>query len=363
MAGKVALILSVGYGEGHNAAGRALVQEFASRGWRIEMVDCCRMAHPRIYEVTRKFYQFCVRTAPWLWSITYAQTATADWAAKATAPILRDVTECIANLVNRMRPDVVLCTYPLFAHMLDYLREEGRVNVPYAVVVTDSLEISRPWMVTKAPMIFLPDEHSLKLVSERYALSPHRLHAAGFPVRREFALRSGRSAPTASTLRLVYGAFAPLHRVKSDLQAIITTYPEACVTVICGERYRELKHFASEKIVVCKRTDNMPELFSQSHFYIGKSGAATMFEAYSSGLPMIVNYALPGQEQGNLALLLLDGAGVTARTTLDLMAKLKVLMANGAEGWTRLSTAMLSANRGRGAAAIADAVESVLLYE
>lgn len=363
MAGKVALILSVGYGEGHNAAGRALVQEFTSRGWCVEMVDCCQLAHPRIYEITRKFYQFCVRTAPWLWSITYAQTATADWAAKATAPILRGVTECIANLVNEMRPDVVLCTYPLFAHMLDYLREEGLVNVPYAVVVTDSLEISRPWMVTKAPMIFLPDEHSHTLVSERYAPSPERLYASGFPVRREFSLSAGRSAPTASTLRLVYGAFAPLHRVKSDLRAIIATYPEAHVTVICGERYRELKQFASERVTVCKRTDNMSELFSQSHFYIGKSGAATMFEAYSSGLPMIVNYALPGQEQGNLALLLLDGAGVTARTTLDLMAKLKVLMANGAEGWTRLSAAMVAANRGRGATAIVDAVESVLLYE
>ncbi len=363
MAGKVALILSVGYGEGHNAAGRALVQEFTSRGWRIEMVDCCQMTHPRIYEMTRKFYQFCVRTAPWLWSITYAQTATADWASKAKTPILRDVTECIASLVHDMRPDVVLCTYPLFAHMLDYLRKEGRVKVPYAVVVTDSLEISRPWMVTKAPMIFLPDEYSLKLVSERYALSPNRLYAAGFPVRREFSLRSGRSVPTAATLRLVYGAFAPLHRVKSDLQAIIATYPEAYVTVICGERYSELKQFASEKVIVCKRTDNMPELFSESHFYIGKSGAATMFEAYSSGLPMIINYALPGQEQGNLALLLLDGAGVTARTTLDLMAKLKGLMANGAQGWIRLSTAMLAANRGKGASAIADAVERVLLYE
>ncbi len=363
MASKVALILSVGYGEGHNAAGRALVQEFSSRGWRIEMVDCCRLAHPRIYEITRKFYQFCVRTAPWLWSITYAQTATADWAAKATAPILRDVTECIANLVNERQPDVVLCTYPLYAHMLDYLREEERVNVPYAVVVTDSLEISRPWMVTKAPMVFVPDEYSYTLVSERYALSPERLHASGFPVRREFAPGIGRSAPTASSLRLVYGAFAPLHRVKSDLRAIIAAYPEAHVTVICGERYGELKQFASVKISVCKQVDNMPELFSKSHFYIGKSGAATMFEAYSSGVPMIVNYALPGQEQGNLALLLLDGAGVTARTTLDLIAKLKVLMANGAEGWTRLSTAMISANRGRGAAAIADAVESVLLYE
>lgn len=352
------LILSVGYGEGHHAAARAMAQEFQHRGCETKVIDPCLMAHPTIFALTQKFYHFCVRKAPWMWAITYAQTDTADWSVKADAPVLRAVTKRIVRAIEDFQPDVVLCTYPLFAHMLDVLTSEGRVNIPYAVIVTDSIEISRPWMVTKAPLIFLPDEHSLLQVSERYALAEHRLLVTGFPVRREFSQRGGgRELPCAENLRLVYGAYAPLNRVRSDLRAIVQKYPEACVTVIAGERCEELAEFAGERVQVIRRTEDMPGLFAQSHFYIGKAGAATMFEAYASGLPFIVNYALPGQEQGNLTLLLLDRAGVTALSTSELMAKLKVLLADGAAGWTRLSMAMKKAARSGGAGRIADALE------
>lgn len=356
------LLLSVGYGQGHHAAARALVQEYEHRGYEALMMDPCQMAHPSIFALTQKFYQFCVRKAPWLWAITYAQTDTADWSVKAHAPVLRAVTKRIVRKVKEFCPDVVICTYPLFAHMLDSLTDEGVINVPYAVVVTDSLEISRPWLVTKAPLIFLPDEYSEQKVSERYALAPQRLLTTGFPVRREFSQGAVcRSVPSATNLNLIYGAYAPLKRVQADLRAIVQTYPHAQVTVIAGESREALHEFESEQVHIIERTDDMAGLFASGHFYIGKAGAATMFEAYASGLPFIVNYALPGQEQGNLSLLLLDCAGVTAQSTSELMAKLQTLLCNGAAGWKRLNSAMLRAARGFGAERIADAIKARLL--
>ena len=298
------LILSVGYGEGHHAAARALKEEFVLRGYRVCVSDPCAAAHPCIFEITRRFYQLCVRRLPWLWGVTYAQTDTADWSVKAHSPVLKGVTECIVRLVREFDPGYIVCTYPLFAHMLDTLADEKLVSVPYAVVVTDSIEISRPWMVTKAPLICLPDEISLQLVSERYALQPERLEVTGFPVRREFGeLKGKRSLPDERNLRLVYGAYAPLSRVRSDLESLSVAWPAAYITVIAGERYGDLVDYAGERVNVIRRTDDMPGLFSESHFYIGKAGAATVFEAYSSELPIIVNYALPGQEQGNLAVM------------------------------------------------------------
>ncbi len=352
------LILSIGYGEGHHAAARALAEELERRDCSAKVCDPCAMAHPKIFEFTRMFYHLCVRKLPWLWGVTYAQTDTADWSLKAHSLILDDVTEQIAQLVNEWSPKVILCTYPLFAHMLDTLSDEGRVRVPYAVVVTDSIEISRPWMVTKAPLIFLPDEHSFRYVSERYALAPERLLVTGFPVRGAFAkARIGRKLPTPETLRIVYGAYAPLDRVRADLQALAASYPLAHITVIAGERRAVLSDCAGERIKIIQRTDDMPSLFAESHIYIGKAGAATMFEAYSSELPVIVNYALPGQEQGNLALLLRDGAGVTASSTSELMSRLHILLKNNSAGWLRLVHAMRSANRIGGAVAIVDELE------
>ena len=355
---KRALILSVGYGEGHHAAARALKLELEGRGYGVQMCDPCSTAHPRIFEITRRFYHLCVRRMPWLWGVTYAQTDTADWSLKAHSPILSDVTECIAELVREFKPQYIVCTYPLFAHMLDTLTREGRVTVPYAVIVTDSIEISRPWMVTQAPLICLQDEHSRRLVCERYALSSERIVATGFPVRREFSAYKGRRCvPDSQNLRLVYGAYAPLNRVRSDLAALVKAWPSAYITVIAGERCSALADFNCDRVSVIRRTDDMPTLFSESHFYIGKAGAATMFEAYSSELPVIVNYSLPGQEQGNLALLLADGAGVTAGTTSELLTRVRGLLADGAAGWKRLTAAMQRAARTGAAARIVDELE------
>lgn len=361
---KTALILSVGYGAGHHAAAGAVAEELRSRGWNTRVEDPCLLAHPHIFSWTQWFYNFCVRRAPWLWAVTYAQTDTADWSAKAHAPVFQGVTDVVSALVQEEMPDVIICTYPLYAHMLDALAAEGKLAVPYAVVVTDSLEISRPWMVNQAPLICLPDNYSLQRVSERYALMPQRLVSTGFPVRRAFAaLGASRKLPTCDNLRLVYGAYASMTRVRQDLTALVAAYPEAYLTVIAGKRKDELEEFASSRVTLIERSDDMPSLFASAHFYIGKAGAATVFEAYASRLPVIVNYTLPGQEQGNLELLLLDGAGVTARTAADLVAQINKLLRNGAAGWRRMQAAMEDSGREGGAARIVDALESKFIYQ
>lgn len=360
-----ALILSVGYGAGHHAAARAVAEELESRSWQTYTMDPCLVAHPLLFELSRRFYQFCVRQVPWLWGVTYSQTGTADWSVKAHSFILSDVTECIVEHVRNIRPHVIICTYPLFAHMLDTLTREKVLNVPYVVVVTDSLEISRPWMVTQAPYICLPDEYSLKLMSERYAISAERMRLTGFPVRQAFVrvAEGGAHVPTQDNLRLIYGAYAPLSRVRADLAALTSHYPNVRITVIAGERRKALMEFNRDGVEVLSHTDNMAELFAQSHFYIGKAGAATLFEAYAAELPVIVNYSLPGQEEGNLALLLLDGAGITAESASELITKLNRLLKDGATGWKRLKRAMKSAGRVGGARRIADMLEEIILYE
>ncbi len=355
-----ALVLSVGYGEGHNAAARALQQELLLRGWEVRVADPCQLAHPRVFSLTRRFYHLCVRRLPWLWGVTYAQTDTADWRARAYSPFIRGVTRVVERLVEQEHPDVVVCTYPLYAHLLDALHAEGRAKIPYAVVVTDALEISRPWLVNRAPIFFLTDEYSARKVMERYAIEASRCLVSGFPVRREFSIPAGRAVPTEENLRLVYGAYAPLERVRGDLSRLKQLFPKVSITVLAGERFRELADFQSERIRVLDYTNEMHQLFSEAHFYIGKAGAATVFEAYASQLPVIVNYALPGQEQGNLELLLLDGAGVSVASTSELLARIQSLLQNGAAGWKRLCAAMQNSGRSGGAASIADSLETLI---
>jgi processive 1,2-diacylglycerol beta-glucosyltransferase len=352
------LVLSVGYGQGHHSAAQAMAEHYAAAGWQTRMEDVCESASPRVFRLTQAFYRFCVRRAPWLWGVTYSLTDTADWTELIRSPWLRPVQNCLRGLIGEWEPDFIICTYPLFAYMLDALQQK----IPYAVVVTDAQEISRPWMLSRTSLVTVPDSESARMVRERYALDEHTVVPAGFPVRRAFCRSERRMPPDVGALRVLYGAYRRPGGVIADIAALLSSFPDMVLTVIAGQHLRRLQRmFAEEcrsgRLILLRKTTQMPELLAESHFYVGKAGAATMFECYAALVPAIVNFTLPGQEQGNLQLLLQDGAGCHAESTQHLVQILQRLLAHSAEGWHELCEAMERADRTRGAERIAAAIE------
>ena len=356
---KKLLVLSVGYGQGHHSAAAALAEHYGGLGWDTQVADVCEMASPGWFRLTQVFYQFCVRKAPWLWGITYALTDTADWRLLIRTPLLRRVVWRLRSLLDEVKPDFVFCTYPLFAYMLDYLREKGVAEVPYAMVVTDAMEISRPWMCSAAPLIIVPDDGSRRLVLDRYALPETRVVAAGFPVRSGFFLPEERLQPSEESLRVVYGAYRQNGGVIEDITALLQAFPQIHLTVIAGPREPYLKRVFGRcgNLHILRSTDRMPELLAQSHVYIGKAGAATMFECYTAGVPVLVNFLLPGQEEGNLRLLQADGAGVHVQSTPHLVQTLQELLQQDAAGWRSLCAAMKKAGRSGAVCRVANIVK------
>lgn len=356
------LLLSVGYGQGHHSAAAALAEHYTALGWDTRQVDICEKTQPALFGVTQRFYDFCVQRAPWMWGITYSLTGTADWAYMVRLPLMRRVLKGLEAELEEYRPDLIICTYPLFAYMLDELKARHKTVPPYAVVVTDALEISRPWMRSKAALVLLPDEASLQRMQERYALPEEGVAAAGFPVRRAFVPYEDRVAPDEASFRVVYGAYRRTGGVINDVEALLAEYPQMQLTVIAGARVHRFRRYferygESGRVRIISSTPCMHELLAQSHLYIGKAGAATLFECYATHVPVLVNFTLPGQEQGNLELLLQDGAGCHVESTAHLMATIKSLLRNHAAGWCALSQRMKSLHRADGAARIAHEIE------
>lgn len=356
------LICSVGFGQGHHAAAEALAESFSERGCRCCMYDPCALARPGVFSAAQTFYRFCVRRAPWLWGITYAQTDTADWRHVPEMPLMGALKRQVEELLRREEPDIVLCTYPLYAYMLDALRAEGRFHGRYAMVVTDALEISRPWLQSAAPLLVVPDAGTASRVCAQFGLPQEKVLPLGFPVRRAFCLRQALNPPSAHSLRIVFGVYRSTRAVVRSVRALLAAYPAAHITLLAGERAgrlsrrlsREIQALQAEVLPTCA---HMAQLFAESHLYIGKAGAATMFECYASRLPMLVNFALPGQEQGNLELLLSDGAGRYVESPEEVVHAVQMLLADGAAEWQRMRTAMAAAGYDGAAARIADEIE------
>lgn len=356
-----ALLLSAGYGRGHHSAAYALAEELQARGWQAQVADTNAAAKPALFHATRLFYNACVRHAPWVWGLVFAQIDRANWASLVHSPGIAPCMHALRRRLQKEKPHLVICTYPLYAYMLDVFAAEGWFRTPYVVVVTDALVISRPWLQTRAPLICLPDEHSLVLMQARYAPADGRLIAPGFPVRAAFCPGEQRPTPGAlgEGLHIVYGAHAPLERVVADVQAMLAAWPCMRLSLLAGEREKKLGSiFGSAPAVRLYGPEQDPApLLRSAHFYIGKAGAATLFEAYATETPVIINYTLPGQEEGNLQLLELDGAGLCAESTADLIHALRHLLDRDAAGRQRMCRAMRSSHRTGGARNIIDAIE------
>lgn len=355
------LLLSVGYGQGHHSAAAALAEYYDAAGWESMVVDICAEAQPVVFRGTQRFYDFCVRRAPWLWGVTYALTDTADWASMVRRPVFAGLLKYTARILSDWKPDLIFCTYPLFAYLLDELKLQGVHVPPYAVVVTDAREISRPWMRTSSELILVPDAGSRRLVMDRYALGEDKVIAAGFPVKRAFEPDAGRKAPDEHKLKILYGAYRQTQGVINDITALMEAFPQLQLTVLAGKRARLLQrcfriYCADARLQVLDASDQMHKLLGETHFYIGKAGAATMFECYASQVPMLVNFTLPGQERGNLELLLEDGAGLHVESTAHLVATVRLLLSNDAAGWHKMCYSISQAERGDAARLIAEAV-------
>lgn len=355
------LVLSIGYGQGHHSAAAALAAYYEAAGWSSRIVDICAEAQPVLFRCTQMFYEFCVRRAPWLWGVTYALTDTADWASMVRRPMFAGLLKYTARLLSDWNPDLILCTYPLFAYLLDELKARGLHVPPYAVVVTDAREISRPWMRSSSELVLVPDAGSQRLVMDRYAFGEDKVIAAGFPVKDAFEPNVGRTAPDEHKLKILYGAYRQTQGVINDIAAMLEAFPQLQLTVLAGKRAWLLqRHFriygADARLQVLPGSDQMHKLLGETHFYIGKAGAATMFECYASHVPMLVNFTLPGQERGNLELLLEDGAGFHVESTAHLVATLRLLLGNGAAGWHMVCRSISQAGRDDAARLIAEAV-------
>jgi len=59
-------------------------------------------------------------------------------------------------------------------------------------------------------------------------------------------------------------------------------------------------------------TREMPRLMSAADLLITKAGPGSLHEAFLAGLPLILSGAVPGQEEGNVRLVVEGGAGVWA---------------------------------------------------
>jgi processive 1,2-diacylglycerol beta-glucosyltransferase len=335
------LILTAGYGEGHNSAARALQTAFNEQpGVDAELVDLFALRAPRLNNLSRKGYLRLINSAPKIWSALYR------WLDRSPrVPLLFRTLASHRRLLGRIiaekKPVAVVSTYPVYAWLLNQLRREGKIDCPQFTVITDALTINSLWYRTPSDGWFVTDRDSAAYLFA-HGVPATRVHVSGFPVSLAFADRPPHwqpPEPADGERRRILFMINSGRRHAVDIARALLRQPDWHITFTAGRDEslrRELAAMAQgapAQAEVLGWTDRIPELLMTHHVVISKAGGATTQESINALCPLLVSQIVPGQEEGNYELIRRNDAGALAETPEVIVSTLQRLFASDAHLW------------------------------
>lgn len=345
------LILTAGFGDGHNSAARNL--ENALKKNCLPMIaDPCALGAPWINERLRSFYRGVTTHAPWLWRKIYQTTEKQDFS-KERLPMMRKPEEKLRQLISSINPKGIVSTYPLYPYFLDRIFSETIPRVPVFTVVTDSIEINAAWKKAPTDYWLVTDSHTRqKLITQ--GLPENAVIETGFPVHPLFSkLNTLDPEDPLNPFRVLYFPTAKKPHVRRIAREIMeATSQDISLTIVLGRNTRKLYQRAKQiqnefpgKIKLKGWTKKVPELLTNHHLVVGKAGGATVHESLAAACPMLIHHLVPGQEEGNLTLLRKLNGGFLADSPGALARHIREMLADNAHGWRSMKRSLIRTAR------------------
>lgn len=358
------LILSAGYGEGHNQAATALAQAFKERRHpiRVSVVDYVEMVHPIINSITRFAYKNSVKYAPKLYGLFFKRTNDIHPASNLQQLVRQFGSRKLLRYIHATEPTIVINTFPLSAGTLSWLKQQRRTHVMAATVITD-YTVHSQWVHDEIEYYFVGSEHVKQSLVAK-GIAAENVAVTGIPIRPSFHYLYDRrhlkhtfgldDRPTALIMGGWHGVF------NASLCERLAEKQDIQLLFVCGgdrklyNRILPLQMRFPDRVRVFGYVTNIPELMSVSDFILAKAGGLTTSEALAMGLPMLLYRPIPGQEEQNADYLINEGVACLARNTQQLFTQFERLCNDREQLNNMKKRAELFKLRGNAASVIAE---------
>jgi 1,2-diacylglycerol 3-beta-galactosyltransferase len=370
------LLLFADTGGGHRASASAVAQEVALRhAQRFAAVlhDPVAEMAPHPLATLADLYSPLLRWAPWAWGTLWHATDNRLAVRALSGSVLRLVEPGLRATLDRIQPAAVVSFHPLLNHPAAHvLRQRDGPHLPLITVVTDLVDVHASWTCTEADAVVtaspggldhcrragIPADRCLDLglpVSEAFC-GP----SAGADERRELRARLGLDRDRFTVLLTGGGAGSGglLRRARALLRSRLPLQ----LVAICGRNQRLVERLTGlpatppSTLVVEGFVSNMAEWMRAADVVVTKAGPGTIAEAQCAGTPLLLTSYVPGQERGNVALVVSTGTGRYVPRVADMVDTIAELARPGNAALTAMHAALAHAARPQAAARIADLV-------
>jgi UDP-N-acetylglucosamine:LPS N-acetylglucosamine transferase len=332
-AGRRYLIMSASMGSGHDGVALELARRLRERGHTTYLVDVLDLLPAGFGVGVRGIYGLMLRHAPSRYQRVYDAFGDPREGRRMIEPLVRLAAPAGHAALREIAPDAVFSTFHLAGAVAGRLREEGRLDVPTLVVITE-FNPHAVWLSSgnDAYLCLTPSGQrtAATLVSER-------AHWLGPIVRPEYERPNpdARPWPPAAAARpptvlVSSGSWGVANGLADTVRALASTgryFPLA----LCGRNSRlldEVRRVAGPEHALGWRED-LPDLVAGAYAVVENAGGQTCAEAFRAGTPVVIHAPLPGH--GRAAGRHLTRAGLARRsdTPHDLVTALDALHPDG----------------------------------
>lgn len=336
LSGKHILILTSKTGGGHVSLAEALrdmiIGEAPEIGGKQE--EATLDAAPAITLVDPQpaffhlHYRAVSRYALWLWAAEFRLLDTPGRALAAHRIFTRLVRSRLHALLDSVRPDLILTTYPFLSiEVTSVLRQRGS-NIPCVLVFSDPNGVHATWLTERQAAATFATTRETYEQALAAGFAPERLHLVGWPVRAQFwraypssremrqeglaqlkldpdrftVFLQGGSEGAARAERAIESVLAAGERT-GNVQVILATGTNRALF----ERYKNVPGVAALPF-----TKEIAPVMAAADVIMGKAGPNMLFESMMLGKPFIATAYIPGQEQANLPFIRRHGLGWVA---------------------------------------------------
>jgi len=355
------LILTAGFGEGHNSAARGVRAGLARVAPKVEVElrDLFPETFGAFNEIVRRTYLALINRWPKAWGYVY------NWLDRKKDfdkrfQKFRGLKKNLGRLLERFQPDVVVSTFPPYPYLLEQILGSER-RCKNVAVVTDSITVNAIWYRSPADYFIVANEQSAAVVRNG-GVPSEKIKVFGFPVSPRFAdFAKDRQSPGEVRPRVLYVINAGTRRAPALVRTLLELDIQLTVTVGRDEKLQHAieKAAADRKIDIFGWTDELPRLLCENHVLIGKAGGATVQETIAAGCPMIINHVVSGQEEGNARLIVETNSGAIALSNDEVVAEVQRAFADDAKQWREWSANIGKLSRPRASLDVAKFLLSI----
>lgn len=356
------LILTAGFGEGHNAAARGMrdgLAAVAGGAATVEVHDIFAETFGFANDWARHGYLVMINRTPRAWGWLYRQLdGRNNYAAQMRWLFM--AKSRLSQLLVRFQPTAVVSVYPAYAHLLGTILEGAPAAFRQVVCITDSITVNAIWFRCASDLFLVPNEQTAAVLAAA-RVPDDKVRVSGFPVTPKFAeLGELREPPVAGGERRILYMINAGGRAAPEIIRGLARLPGVRLTVTVGrdDRLRrtveELNAGMTRKFEIVGWSDQLPRLMLESHLLVSKAGGATVQETIAAKCPMIISQIVPGQEEGNARLIEKSRSGVVATTPAAIVAAVEGAFAADARLWREWSENISRLSRPRASLEIAE---------